>query len=63
MTAREEAQQLEAKIAECAQENPAATMLAILSVLVDVACGDNSALRDFKRKQLYAAILNKLEVG
>ncbi len=36
-------------------------MFAIMEVLIEVACGDNPALRDIKRRWLYVGILTKLK--
>jgi hypothetical protein len=43
-----------------ARANPAAVVFAMLDVLVEIACGDNPALRDFKRLQIMRGIRHKL---
>lgn len=60
MSARDELPALQAEIARIAADQPAAVVLATLDALIDVACGDNPALRDHKRKWLYVGILQKL---
>lgn len=60
MTDREEIAALQAELVRIAAERPAALVVATLDALIDVACGDNPALRDHKRKWIYVGILQKL---
>lgn len=51
---------VQADIARIAAESPGQVVFAMLEVLVDVACGDNPALADYKRLQLYRGVRHKL---
>lgn len=54
-------EELQARVRAIAEQNPGAAMFAIMEVLIEVACGDNPALRDIKRRWLYVGILSKLK--
>lgn len=47
-------------IGRMARERPEAVMLAAIHVLIEVAAGDNPALRDYKKLQLYKGIRHTL---
>ena len=53
-------EQVTAFIEMKAREEPTILLLAVVLELVDIACGDNNALRDFKRLQLYRRIAVRL---
>lgn len=52
---------LQAQLHAIAEKNPGAAVFAMLEALIEVACGDNPALRDIKRRWLYVGILTKLK--
>lgn len=52
---------LQAQLRAVAEQHPGDAMFAIMEVLIEVACGDNPALRDIKRRWLYVGILSKLK--
>jgi len=52
---------LQAQLRALAEKHPGEAMFAIMEVLIEVACGDNPALRDIKRRWLYVGILTKLK--
>jgi hypothetical protein len=52
---------LQAKLRAITEKHPGDAMFAIMEVLIEVACGDNPALRDIKRRWLYVGILSKLK--
>lgn len=54
-------EELQASLRAIAEKNPGEAMFAIMEVLIEVACGDNPALRDVKRRWLYVGILTKLK--
>jgi len=51
---------VEADLARLSAAHPSATVFAMMEVFVDISCGDNPALRDFKRLQIYRGIRHKL---
>lgn len=52
---------LQARLREIAEKHPGPAMFAIMEALIEVACGENPALRDIKRRWLYVGILSKLK--
>jgi len=56
----EELPKLEAQIRALAEQHPGEALFAIMEALIDVACGENPALRDFKRMWFYRGVLSKL---
>lgn len=52
---------LQAQLRALTEKYPGDAMFAIMEVLIEVACGDNPALRDIKRRWLYVGILTKLK--
>jgi len=60
VTTEAELSALKAELARHAQTDPGAVAMATLEALIDVACGENPALRNYKRKWLYIGILQKL---
>jgi len=52
---------LQAQLRAVAERHPGDVMFAIMEALIEVACGDNPALRDVKRRWLYVGILSKLK--
>ena len=52
---------LQAQLRAVTERHPGDAMFAIMEVLIEVACGDNPALRDVKRRWLYVGILTKLK--
>jgi len=51
---------VQADIARIAATQPADVVLAAITVLIEVAAGDNPALRDYKKLQLYRGIRHTL---
>lgn len=54
-------EELQAQLREATKRNPGEAMFAIMEALIEVACGDNPALRDVRRRWLYVGILTKLK--
>lgn len=54
-------EELQTRLRAIAEKNPGAAMFAIMEVLIEVASGENPALRDYKRRWLYVGILSKLK--
>lgn len=52
--------EVQADLAAIAAEQPGAVILAAIEVLIEVASGDNPALRDYKKLQLYRGIRHTL---
>jgi hypothetical protein len=52
--------EVQADVARLAAVNPQAVMICALEVLIEVAAGDNPALRDYKKLQLYRGIRHTL---
>jgi hypothetical protein len=52
---------LQAQLRALTEKYPGEAMFAIMEVLIEIACGDNPALRDIKRRWLYVGILTKLK--
>jgi hypothetical protein len=52
---------IEAVLARIAKEKPEAVLFAMVECLIDVACGENPALRSIKRLQFYRGILQTLK--
>lgn len=48
--------EVQADVARLAASNPQAVIVCALEVLIEVAAGDNAALRDYKKLQLYRGI-------
>jgi hypothetical protein len=57
---RQTLETVQADIARIAKEHPNAVMLAALEVLIELAAGDNPALRDYKKLQIYRGIRHTL---
>ncbi len=53
--------ELQAALRAITEKHPGEAMFAIMEALIEVACGDNPALRDVKRRWLYVGILTKLK--
>jgi hypothetical protein len=51
---------VQADIARIIREHPEAVIVSALEVLIEVAAGDNPALRDYKKLQLYRGIRHTL---
>jgi hypothetical protein len=60
MSTETDLEQVTAFIEMKAREEPTILLLAVVLELVDIACGDNNALRDFKRLQMYRRIAVRL---
>lgn len=52
---------LKAKLQQLTVDHPREALFSVMEVLIDIACGENPALRDYKRKMLYVGILSKLK--
>ena len=54
-------EELQARLRAIAERDPGAAVFAMLEALIEVAAGDNPALRDVKRRWIYVGILSKLK--
>lgn len=52
---------LNAKLAQLTAAHPREALFSVMEVLIDIACGENPALRPYMRKQIYKGILSKLK--
>ena len=52
--------EVQADVARLAASNPEAVIISALEVLIEVAAGDNPALRDYRKLQLYRGIRHTL---
>lgn len=54
-------EELQTRLRAIAEQAPGPVVFAMLEALIEVACGDNPALRDVKRRWIYVGILTKLK--
>jgi hypothetical protein len=59
-TTAEELAALGTQLRILGERYPGEMMFAIMEALIDIACGDNPALRDYKRLCIYRGVLQKL---
>lgn len=61
MTTREQINQFRAALNTIATREPVAVLIALLDELVESACGDNPALKDFNRMLFYRNLIRRLK--
>jgi hypothetical protein len=59
-TSPAEIEAVQADVRRIAVSHTGAVVFAMFEVLIDVACGDNPYLRDYKRLQIWRGVRNKL---
>jgi hypothetical protein len=59
-TSPAEIEAVQADVRRIARDHTGAVVFAMFEVLIDVACGDNPALRDYQRLQIWRGVRNKL---